>query len=792
MYSFMLHTTLQLISSVFFFYIESTLISTDSSIPHIEAFKEAVARKSLLTYYITQCMPFGPPRVGKTCLYHCLLNRKPPGKPTTREELGSGPESTSILTKRRMIQVKIHLESKRLDKAIVAEGCQWNEISTMQDEIALYIKAVYSQKKLHQTFSASPLPGNASKRINLELAEQSTMPSSVMHFNTKEDDISNDSSSHSTVQLDDAILNAITDHVKHGEVDLAEVHHLLDKSLTIFYTDTGGQPEFQEVLPALVAGPMIFMLVFNLSEPLEKVYEVQYAYSQNEYESYESTFTVKEVLMQCLSSIVSYHQAQLCHCSHVQHHAASKYSKITPPPTKILVVGTHSDLVSEEDVAKIDKAFQAAVADTVLEYEGMIEYYKEDMLVIPINNYDPLDGGKVRDVFDRAVKRKIRGVSPYKVELPVHWLGMELYLRQQESSVVSYKNCLEIGMKLGMQEEELSSCLWYLHHRMGTIRHYGGLEYLQDIVITEPSVLFHAVTEFITSTFTLKNVEKSVKRSFQSLGLFRTSEVEHIFNRHKDRLQIPFHKFIALLQHLNILGPAHDEDYDYFLPCALAHAPPLKVSEQKEQEYDPLLASFSGGFVPKGLFSGVLAKCCIGGWKIKRDRTIRRKPLLFCNQATFVVDGHSVTMAAKAKHLEFLIELSSTDDVSSVFCRMRDILKKAIEGVLEGLGYVSNFKFGFYCTIPECEDWGEHFAAVTSESCAEATCSITQGVFRLDQKRSIWFLPSHSKPGMLTHIHVNAHSLTFGMCMLVGFSIQSLSYKVLYYDELLVLNNFFC
>ena len=261
-------------------------------------------------------MPFGLPRVGKTCLYHCLLDRKPPGKPTTREELGSGPESTNILTKRRMIQVKIHNpKSKRLDKAIVAEGsqgCQWNEISTLQDEIALYLKAVHSQKKLHENVSALPLPGNASKHINLNLAEQSTMPSSpVMCFNPKEDDLSNDSSSHSTVQLDDAILNAITDHVKHGEVDLAKVQHLLDKSLTIFYTDTGGQPEFHEVLPALVAGPTVFLLAFNLYEPLERVYEVRYASSEDDYEPYESTFTVKEVLMQCLSSIVSYHNSQI-------------------------------------------------------------------------------------------------------------------------------------------------------------------------------------------------------------------------------------------------------------------------------------------------------------------------------------------------------------------------------------------------------------------------------------------------------------------------------------------------
>ena len=47
----------------------------------------------------------------------------------------------------RMIQVKINPQSIRLDKAIVAEGCQWNEISTLQDEIALYLKAVHIARR---------------------------------------------------------------------------------------------------------------------------------------------------------------------------------------------------------------------------------------------------------------------------------------------------------------------------------------------------------------------------------------------------------------------------------------------------------------------------------------------------------------------------------------------------------------------------------------------------------------------------------------------------------------------
>ena len=244
----------------------------------------------------------------------------------------------------------------------------------------------------------------------------------------------------------------------------------------------------------------------------------------------------------------------------------------------------------------------------------------------------------------------------------------------------------------------------------------------------------------------MENVEISVQRSFQNLGLFKTNEVGHIFNKHKDSLQISFQQFIALLQHLNILGPAHDEMYDYFLPCALAHAPPAKECSQTTSK-NSLLASFPGGFVPKGLYSGVLANCCSGGWKIKKNR-FRARPMLFRNQATFVFRGHSVTMADKAKHLEFFVECSSANDVSDVFCSIRDVVKKSIQDVLESLGYANSFKLGFFCSIQECEQFEPHFAEVTDDTFTKAKCSITEETFELNQKESIWFSSSSSPTGM--------------------------------------------
>lgn len=71
-------------------------------------------------------------------------------------------------------------------------------------------------------------------------------------------------------------------------------------------TDTGGQIEFQELLPLLVSGPTVFFLVFRLDHDLNKQFTVEYVRSTGtKSKPYQSTFTVKEALLQSLASIAS-------------------------------------------------------------------------------------------------------------------------------------------------------------------------------------------------------------------------------------------------------------------------------------------------------------------------------------------------------------------------------------------------------------------------------------------------------------------------------------------------------
>ena len=723
------------------FYTES---SSDLEDKHVEVFTRAIREKGFLSYHMVQCLPFGPPRVGKTCLYHCLLDKPPPGTQSTINKPGSGSESTNVLTGRRMIQVKIDLDSHRhsAEVVIAEDGC-WKEVSSLHDEIAIYLKSVECQ--CHTQSSLKEVFDEHHETVHVPL-EKPSVPSKHDDFHApiQTADILNVNktenvtklSQPAVTELDDAVVRAITEHVSGGNVNMNKVQALLDKSMTIFYTDTGGQPEFHEVLPALVAGPSIFLLVFSLAEPLNRLYRVIYESTSKKYEMYDSSFSVSEVLMQCFSSISSYYNAQLQEFSR-QKSYVQKYIELRQPATCVILVGTHNDLVSSEDVVAADEEFKIGFGRK----KGIVEYYKSNALLIPVNNYEPKDGSKVREVVDRVVKRKKEGTSPYKIQIPVHWLGVELYLRQKKSPTISLSECKEIGRKLNMQEEELVSCLWFLHYKTGTIRHYSSVNELKDTVIIEPSIIFIAVTEFITSTFTLEHVDAEVHDNFKSLGLFKSKDVKFIFNEHEQKLGITYSQFISLLSHLNILVPAHDSNFDFFLPCALVHA--LESNREGAVLTSELLfIIFKEGFVPKGIFSGLLGILIKAGWKITYSDD---QPQLFRNKAVlfFAMKGckYSIdcTITTTPTYIELKIEkFEQQVELSILYSFVVNVLKQSLDKVCSILQYGKVWDFGIICKHVSCNSKGLHFAKIDEKE-QTATCTKSKRSYQFNDGDICWF-----------------------------------------------------
>ena len=155
----------------------------------------------------------------------------------------------------------------------------------------------------------------------------------------------------------------------------SKLKELIDEPWTLYITDTGGQPEFQELLPILVSGPSLFFLTFRLNMELNRRYQVEYIDSKGKsIIPYDSGLTVQEMLLQSLATIAS---------TSIFRIVGDERVAINP---NAFLVGTHRDLVSDEHLRQVDSVLQALVRRTKAFREGMIQFASESRLILAVNN----------------------------------------------------------------------------------------------------------------------------------------------------------------------------------------------------------------------------------------------------------------------------------------------------------------------------------------------------------------------------------------------------------------------
>ena len=668
---------------------------------YIKAYEQAIKNEESLDYYLVHLMPFGPPKIGKTCFFHQLVHQKPPEGYTPREcgesNKDTGYRSTDVATERKAIEVT----TRTINSDITS--CNWEEW-TFDQERSSIVRGVRETCKIEHDRNAPLEVGN------VPLEEENN-------------DINNPA------------ISDITEGITQPSTR-DQAHY--NKTMTIFYTDLGGQPEFQEVLPALFAGPTIFLPMLSLYDDLEKKYTVNYETPSLKSESYESQFTVIEMLKECFSSIISFKDAQEEH----NRPPLNLPAHLTSYPIRVCMIGTQKDLLTpgkeEEEIEEKDYVLRQTCTDTKL--DDIVEYGSLEKILIPVDNYNERDGETVRRKIQHMIKRD-GDDSSFKLKIPVNWLGLELYLRKQEEPTISYHECEKIASEhFKIPKDKLKSCLFFLHHRTGTIRCFEDVKECKSIIITKPKVLFAAITKLITLSF--QKGGSSVARTFKTLGLFKAEDVKSIVN--EKELGMSFNQFMALLEHLNILSPAHglkdnvDNKYDHFLPCALRHAENVP---DLSQNTNPLLVSFASGFVPSGVFGGLLGYFSKVGWVIQcKDK----QPLLYRNHATFFLEQEkrTVTLKKKPEYLEFSIPQTGSASANLNACyNIRSVIDEGIKDTCDKLGYSSSFKkisYGFNCTLCKAQD--KHFASYNQETC-HLKCSKSKESYELGDKdeRTWWF-----------------------------------------------------
>ena len=600
---------------------------------HIAAIQRAMEERGMLDHIVVQGVFVGPARSGKNSLMERLLGQMP----------SSVSPSTGVAES--VVQVKV-IQKSTTCTANVKESI-WSAMD--YDDEAIKLMLINSESKdiieipiqkdvniantgasLYETRNTGLGIGENkvaidSKSDNEWLEAESSFPDNQPAGQSPS------TRCHPQPQLPDSyippleILKAALR--RKGKSGLETLQQHFQNTWSLYLMNTGGQMEFQEVLPLLVSGPSLFFFTFRLDRDITQHYVIEYENSGGvKAEPYTSTLSIVESLLQTLSTVAAMG-------TFVYKGLQRTKTALRP---KVFIIGTHKDQLesntADEYIAKVDQQLQKAIKETS-HYTNLIEFASSTKLIFAVNNFSrsDIEFKNIRLAVERVVVR-----NEFQMTSPVHWLIFSLALRNLRPYVVNFEQCLEIAKQCGLKDNEVTEALHFIHSKMGLIR-YFQYDDVKDLVVVHPQFLFEKVTELIVDTFTFEKVGVPKMIKFKENGIFSLSEFESVSSRSSTDI-LPF-KFAKLLERLRIAAPFQkDGKRMYFFPCILAHA--LEDDYQQlvltETQISQLIITFECGYCPKGL-AGALIKYLMANemescytWEIYTDK-------IFRNQVSFHV-----------------------------------------------------------------------------------------------------------------------------------------------------------
>ena len=506
-----------------------------------------------------------------------------------------------------------------------------------------------------------------------------------------------------------------------------------DNHTMLHIIDTGGQPEFHEILPALITGPAINLLVFKLTEDLRSRYEIIYRTSAGDSKPYETSLTHEEVIFRSLASIACLRQ----------NTTGWSFDEIpiedNSEPVAFLIA-THRDQVDENKVSEVNKQLRTKIENSSHLFDSdLIQFSQSEQVIFPLDTTKDKEGIEhLRSLLHKVISKKFQ-----ELKIAASWCTLSLKLRKDKRKLFKYDTCFNLAQKCGIKNtEEFKKVLWYLHHRVGIIMHYPNVAGLEDIIITNLQLVFDRITNLITTCFTFEQSgSAAVEREFRKNGRFSESQLDEMSSREK-RDPLNTKRLVALLKHLYIVaGPMKDKvgrktvNY-YFMPCALKPADVEREERDGSVSPAPLLICFECGYTPVGVF------CCLVVYLLdqKTDQVLEWKLTgndQYRNRITFQVGQYydTVTLISRATYLEVWVQQKMSPSLNDLCDKILSSLHKGLDTVTQSLHYTykSRHMFGVPCTACTAVP---HPAVI--EYCSEGAKCTNGNIMQLDEKHLYW------------------------------------------------------
>ena len=772
---------------------------------------------------IIVCVVLGQPGVGKTCIKYLLLDQRPPrlrssticAETPLRIEIKRMSEARIKTLKGNWKEVKgkemLEIVARMILLAEPDTSSSLNapEETPKEDAEVTPKKATVKVKKKKNVLAkivdwvtkhskdASP----SKKAAAGTGAEASSTGDSEDGASAGAVALPADACQSAVTRIMDKLVQCITRlRIEGGELEnlFHPLSEQLLKSLWVYFSDCGGQPQYHELLPLFVRSISSALCVTRLTDKLDEIQAVEY-YDEGKRVGVpqQSQLSAKDTI-QCLVNTIQ------------------SYSTQEKPPS-IIMVGTHLDQLEE----KMKKQFSLSQAspepsssssgaaaqssdqpppagDRVEtleeknkqllemlepEFSDQLVYFSRDMkqLLFPLN---ALGRGEREKAIAHTMRCAVERSGAREVKVPIWWYVLELLLQELAKElgrgVLSRAECLRMARLLNIREESFDAALVYFDE-LNIIKYSPRV--LPKVIFVDSQIQLDKVSELVYHSYLLRQPQPVVAaeagepspdtpvmrgwRHFRDHGVVGEDILEQ-FPRHYVKGIFSKDDLSKLLMSLLVFAeipppdwlkePDSSKQQKYYLMLSLL--PTLSEAElEKYRASSPvaatLLVRFPGGSRRAGVF------CCLVTHLIRHcawDLLLKSNQCLYRNCVSFQLltsPPCTITLIDSNAYIEAHVSATAPvprSEYAGHFPTIRQAILNGIRAACSRLNYkTTKPELAFLCphTSPSpsppsssadqpAQELKQHTATLTKDK-KFWCCDIQRLSGLLDDRHSIWF-----------------------------------------------------
>ena len=512
-------------------------------------------------------------------------------------------------------------------------------------------------------------------------------------------------------------------------LESTELNELI-MSYSIRLVDSGGQPQFHDIVSIFIPEPSGLVSVFKLNEYLDSYGEVAYyedGMSTND--PYKSHYTNEQVIR---------HDLQVIQC------------KATQP--SLAFVGTFLDQQDScpETPDKKDERLHAIITEMLPKnmQERVITSGGLKHVTFRINARIP--GNQDFKKVDQ-LKESLMTKSQTKCRnLPLKWysydVALQMLMEELKRCALSRKECEFIGYKLGFDRTSLNAALSYLH-QLNIIAYY---DVLPNVIFGSSQIILDKITELVCYSLKLKEEQQSLsgaERKFVQQGILSLQFLHSpdLGKHYTPELFQPEDLLKVLISQLVVSQVGMKE---FIMPCVLEVSsiyPSTPVPEGS------MHSSFILHFSKRSPMFGVY--CCTissllsdAGWKLLTEdgevMQVARNSFTFEVPIAKNSHGKLTFLDPISSYLEVILEVAASVAVEqSVMWYIRDTFLEAVRKAMKTLHYdVQVPNVSFLCPKQSSQCSVIPHPATVDDTQSYLICPFSSAHFSLTEKQKMWLL----------------------------------------------------